>query len=201
VPIGIASLYSVAEQNKFKIGIFDANLDLWNQICDANSNLSAMRKFCHSQIDIFLTQSNYERNFRHMPEARQKIDSLEKQAKLYLWEWGEKTTEGKPLLEGPNGTYWGGAKVEPAGLLEELKRFPDPPPQQSWEHAVKTRENVHGGKPNVRQAHRSATLLHLASIAIRLGRKLHWDPVREEFVNDVEANRLVDPPMRGPWHL
>jgi hypothetical protein len=84
VPIGIASLYSVAEQNNSKIGIFDANLDLWNQICDANCKLSAMRKFCHSQIDIFLTQSTYERNFSHMPEARQKIDSLEKQAKLYL---------------------------------------------------------------------------------------------------------------------
>ena len=117
------------------------------------------------------------------------------------WEWGEKTTEGKPLLEGPNGKYWGGAKVEPAGLLEELKRFPDPPRQQSWEHAVKTRENIHGGKPNVRQAHRSAAILHLASIAIRLGRKLYWDPVREEFVNDVEADRLANPPMRGPWHM
>ena len=92
----------------------------------------------------------------------------------------------------------GRAKLEPAGLLEELKRFPDPPRQQSWEHAVKTRENIHGGKPNVRQAHRSATLLHLASIAVRLGRKLQWDPVREEFVNDVEANRLAAPPDAWP---
>jgi len=117
------------------------------------------------------------------------------------WEWGEKTTAGRPLLEGPNGKYWGGSRLEPAGLLEELKRFPDPPRLQDWEHTVHTRQNEHGVHPNVRQAHRSATLLHLATIAIRLGRKIHWDPVTEEFPGDEEANRLAAPPMRAPWHL
>ena len=117
------------------------------------------------------------------------------------WEWGEKTTEGRPQLQGSNGKYWGNGKLEPAGLAEELKRFPDPPSLQNWEHAVRTRENVHGMKPNVRQAHRSATLLHLACIAVRLGRKLEWDPVRQEFASDGGANRLANPPMRPPWRV
>ena len=117
------------------------------------------------------------------------------------WEWGEKTTEGRPQLEGPNGKYWGKGRFEPAGLAEELKRFPDPPKLQSWEHAVKTRENVHGMRPNVRQGHRSAALLHLASIAVRLGRRLTWDPIREEFPTDAEASRLANPPMRAPWRV
>jgi hypothetical protein len=117
------------------------------------------------------------------------------------WEWGEKTTEGRPLLEGPNGKYWGGSRLEPGGLIEELKRYPDPPRLQNWEHTVRTRENVHGAKPNVVQAHRSATLLHLASIAVRLGRKLRWDPDAEVFADDPEANRLAAPPRRAPWRL
>ena len=117
------------------------------------------------------------------------------------WEWGDKTTEGLPQLEGPNGKYWGNGKLEPSGLAEELKRFPDPPSLQSWEHAVRTRENVHGMRPNVRQGHRSATLLHLASIAVRLGRKLAWDPVLQVFPADPEANRLANPPMRAPWRV
>lgn len=117
------------------------------------------------------------------------------------WEWGEKHTAGKPWLEGPNGKYWGGTRLEPANLLEKLKQYPDPPKLQSWEHAVRTRENVHGHHPNARQAARSADLLHLASIAVRLGRKLNWDPVKEEFVNDPEANRLANPPRRAPWTL
>ena len=28
-----------------------------------------------------------------------------------------------------------------------------------------------------------------------------FDPVKEEIVGDEEANRLVNPPMRAPWHL
>jgi predicted dehydrogenase len=36
--------------------------------------------------------------------------------------------------------------------------------------------------------HRALTTCHLANIAIRIGRKLKWDPVREEIVGDSEAN-------------
>jgi hypothetical protein len=34
-----------------------------------------------------------------------------------------------------------------------------------------------------------------------MGRKIQWDPVAERVVGDEEANRLVDVPMRAPWHL
>jgi len=50
-------------------------------------------------------------------------------------------------------------------------------------------------------SHRSVTLLHLANIAIRLGRKIRYDPVAEQVIGDEEANRLVNQPMRAPWHL
>ncbi len=48
--------------------------------------------------------------------------------------------------------------------------------------------------------HRSASLCHLGVISIRLGRKLAWDPVKEEFVNDAEANGYVAREMRGPYN-
>ena len=48
---------------------------------------------------------------------------------------------------------------------------------------------------------RSDTVCHQADIAIRLGRKLYWDPVNEEFKNDMEANRMLSRPMRSPWQL
>jgi hypothetical protein len=47
--------------------------------------------------------------------------------------------------------------------------------------------------------HRSASLCHLGTIAIRLGRKLQWDPAKEEFVGDAEANGMVSRPMRKPY--
>jgi hypothetical protein len=48
---------------------------------------------------------------------------------------------------------------------------------------------------------RSDALTWLDQIAIKLGRKLRWDPEVEGFVNDDEANRLLDRPMRAPWRL
>ena len=53
----------------------------------------------------------------------------------------------------------------------------------------------------VETAVRSDTVCHLDDIAIRLGRKLRWDPQREEFINDEQANRMLSRPMRSPWHL
>lgn len=50
-------------------------------------------------------------------------------------------------------------------------------------------------------AHRSCSVCLLGDIAMRLGRKLHWDPGKEEFVNDAEANRMRARTMRSPWRL
>ena len=49
--------------------------------------------------------------------------------------------------------------------------------------------------------HRVSTVCHLANIAIRLGRKLKWDPKAERFENDDSANALLSRPMRSPWRL
>jgi len=50
-------------------------------------------------------------------------------------------------------------------------------------------------------AHSSAAIGYLGEIACRLKRKLRWDPAKDEFKNDAEANTLVSCPMRAPWTL
>jgi len=48
--------------------------------------------------------------------------------------------------------------------------------------------------------HRSVSVCHLANICLRLyGRKLEWDPAKEDFVNDPEASALLSRPQRRPW--
>ncbi|MGB2865397.1 MAG: hypothetical protein WBC05_18855 [Sedimentisphaerales bacterium] len=42
---------------------------------------------------------------------------------------------------------------------------------------------------------------HLANIAMKLKRKLRWDPDEERFVNDEQANRLLSKSVRAPWNL
>lgn len=49
--------------------------------------------------------------------------------------------------------------------------------------------------------HRSATVCNIGNIAMRLGRRLAWDPVAERFPNDEDANALLGRDMRGEWTL
>jgi len=47
--------------------------------------------------------------------------------------------------------------------------------------------------------HRSATVAHLGVTAIRLGRKLKWDPKAEQYVNEAEASKFISREMRKPY--
>ena len=49
--------------------------------------------------------------------------------------------------------------------------------------------------------HRTASMCHMANIAMRLERPLKWDPDKEQFINDDEANRMLHVPQRSPWRF
>lgn len=53
----------------------------------------------------------------------------------------------------------------------------------------------------IEKLHRSVSIAHLGNIAMLLGRKLKWNPHKERFVDDAEANRMLSRSMRAPWHL
>ncbi len=69
-----------------------------------------------------------------------------------------------------------------------------------WLDCIRKR-NPKGVNVPAEVGHRSATVCHLANIAMELGRKLTWDPAAERFVDDDQANRLTWRPMREPWRL
>ena len=49
--------------------------------------------------------------------------------------------------------------------------------------------------------HRAATFAHMGTIAMKLNRKLAFDPGKEVFVGDNEADKMLSRPMREPWTL
>ena len=63
---------------------------------------------------------------------------------------------------------------------------------------VKTRE-----KPfrDIELAINTMAVCHLGIIAHQLKRSLKWDPAKQEFPGDEEANRFVDRARREPWIL
>ena len=53
----------------------------------------------------------------------------------------------------------------------------------------------------VEAGHRTASLCHLGNIAMKLHRKIRWDPEQEQIVGDDEAAKLLSRSLRAPWHL
>jgi len=49
--------------------------------------------------------------------------------------------------------------------------------------------------------HRTMSTVHAANICMWLKRDIRYDPVKEEFINDPEANRLRSRAMREPWMI
>ncbi len=69
---------------------------------------------------------------------------------------------------------------------------------RDWLDCIKS-----GERPcaDVEVGHRSATVCHLANIARWTGRRLRWDPVKEQFLNDDDANTYLDYERRKGYEL
>jgi hypothetical protein len=113
--------------------------------------------------------------------------------------------------------YLGGAWDGPLGFKGSLgevpergkPRIPPPPtPIQGYRgrggifgdfvHCVRTRQRPFR---DIAIAHRAVATCHLCNIAFWLKRPLKFDPEKERFIDDAEANRWLDRPRRGPWTL
>jgi predicted dehydrogenase len=69
---------------------------------------------------------------------------------------------------------------------------------ENWLECMRTRKRPHA---DVEIGHRSISVCHLANITRELGRKLRWDPVKEQFVGDAEADKHLSRPRRKGYEL
>ncbi len=53
----------------------------------------------------------------------------------------------------------------------------------------------------VEAGHRTASLCHLGNIAMKLRRKIRWDPAQEQVLGDPQAGLMLDRAMRPPWTI
>lgn len=112
---------------------------------------------------------------------------------------------GGVTFEGSQGTVRvnrGFLKTEPAALLKETIGPNEIHLYESRNHYGNFLECVRTRRAPICEAeigHRSASVCHLGNISMLLGRKLKWDPVREVFPEDDEANRMRDRVRRPPW--
>lgn len=112
---------------------------------------------------------------------------------------GEAKESNVPYIEGPKGKLFSGFKSDIPNLKEKLALMPDPIPQvTNFLESVKYRTPFALNESN---GFRSCTLINMGKIALQLGRSLNFDPVGLTFINDDEANKLINPPMRSPWNI
>jgi len=103
--------------------------------------------------------------------------------------WVETGDNGDLVVSSPDLLVGMGAKIHGYPANNHLRDF---------FNCVKTR-----GEPlaNAEVACHSHIACHATNIALFLGRKLAYDPVKNVFPKDEQANRLRSEALRDPWHL
>ncbi|QEL13339.1 Gfo/Idh/MocA family protein [Limnoglobus roseus] len=96
-------------------------------------------------------------------------------------------------------TLNGQAVADPYKLATgDVKLYVSTNHHKDWLDCIKSRKLP---VCDVEIGHRSATVCHLGNISVRTGRKITWDPAKEEIVGDAEAAKLVTKQYREPWKL
>ncbi|MBM4038794.1 MAG: Gfo/Idh/MocA family oxidoreductase [Planctomycetes bacterium] len=136
---------------------------------------------------------------------------------VYDWDVRIRFANGVKLRFTPGGDYtefrgtegWigisrGGIRSDPPSLLKSPIGPNDVHLPVSRSHggnfleAIRTRNQP---VSNIDDAVRSDIISQLGDIAIRVGRKITWDPIKETIVGDDDAARRMTRPMREPWRL
>ncbi|MBL7222586.1 MAG: Gfo/Idh/MocA family oxidoreductase [Candidatus Brocadiae bacterium] len=106
--------------------------------------------------------------------------------------------------EGEHGSVDLGGRTNPASIgqapigPDEVHLYASPNVYTNFVQCVKTRRIT---AAPVEVAHRSISVAHLGHISMTLGRKLRWNPEKEELVNDPAATRLLGREKREPWQF
>jgi predicted dehydrogenase len=83
-------------------------------------------------------------------------------------------------------------------LAEQLYRARGYTHHDNWIQSIRMRQRPIS---DVESATRSTNVAHLANISTWTGRPQKWDPIREAFIDDDEANRMRQRALRAPWTL
>ena len=94
--------------------------------------------------------------------------------------------------------------ADPKGLRHDAPPVTPQGPKESIPHIENFFQCMRTRKPtraDPETGHRATTLCHLVNICRTVQRKLQWDPKKEQFVGDAEANALLARPRRNGFEL
>jgi predicted dehydrogenase len=121
--------------------------------------------------------------------------------------------DGKPLRNGvkfvgDKGWLWvargGEIASQPENVISSIIDTNEMHLYRSNNHYANFIECVRARKETIapiEHAQRAVSVAHLGNISMLLGRKIKFNPKKEQIVGDQEAERMLDRAMRSPWHL
>jgi predicted dehydrogenase len=199
----------------------------WGLGADRGGPLSVFgRELSDYIVDGYTTPSDFFIEYEYPNDVRLScVSTRNGEGAGHMWRGRRRGAGGAPAEEPPrvearqrkgnleNGVWFEGAdgwvfvtrgRVEASG--PEILNDPLPPGAErlyaSDDHMGNFFECVKSRKQPICEAeigHRSVSAAHLGAISIRLGRKLKWDPAKEQFVGDAEADKMLSREMREPW--
>jgi myo-inositol 2-dehydrogenase/D-chiro-inositol 1-dehydrogenase len=117
---------------------------------------------------------------------------------IFVTRGNYRATESDPIPQGQSNPPLSASNpkiLNPLGP-DDVHLYESTSQQGNWLDCIKSRKEPISP---VEIGHRACTVCLVTHIAMKVGRKLYWDPDNENFVNDDEANSMLSRPQRAPY--
>ncbi len=190
-------------------GVHDIDFGQWANASDNTTPISVegTGDFYH---DIRDTLATYEIEYKYANGVKmQLMDLVTARKRYWQFQFGESVrgVSVGVILFGTEGWIWVsrvGMQTHPASLMRTVIRPNDIRVVRSDDHRRNLLEAIRTGQPTISSIEAGAhdeMICQMGEIAVRMGRKLNWDPVKEVFKDDEIANRKLSRVMRSPWRV
>jgi len=185
-------------------GIHDVDIAQWALDADHSGPMEVEGSGVFPKDGLYDTACEWEVEHRYANGVRlihMDMPTAKKRAPQFSLAWMG------TLFQGAEGWIYisrRGFFAEPASLLKLVIGPNEIHVSRSNDHRKNFLEAIRNRSSTIspiEAAVRCDTVCHQADIAMRLQRRLNWDPEKEEFVADQEANRMLSRSMRSPWKL
>jgi hypothetical protein len=190
-------------------GVHDIDIGQWANNSDHTTPVS-VEGTGEPYHDIRDTLTTYEIEYKYANGVKmQLMDLVTARKRYWQFQFGESVRGVSVglILIGTEGWVWVsrvGMRTHPESLVRTVFGPNDVRVLRSDDHPQNLLDAIRTGQPTVCPVEVGAhdeMICQMGDIAVRMGRKLQWDPVKEAFVNDEAANRKLSRVMRSPWRL
>jgi predicted dehydrogenase len=188
-------------------GVHDIDIAQWVNNSDGTTPVSVEGTGSIYEDDIRDTIASWDIEYTYANGVKIHLMNRSAAMQRYREYWGGTGSLNGVVILGTEGSIWvsrEGITTKPDSLLRTVIKPDEQHVIRSNDHERQFLEAIRTGCPTISPIEAAAhdeMISQIGDIAVRLKRKLRWDPVKEEFADDVLANRRLSRPHRSPWSV